>query len=69
MSVRGFRAERSFQSANVAEIANDEDENGPDESVFSRLPLRTAFPLIVVLSLASWAILLTAVLWLDRIAG
>ncbi len=61
------QAEPPFQPAILIEI--DESELVLDEGAMSRLPLHTAFPLVLLLSLACWAILLTAMLWLDRLAG
>ncbi len=34
-----------------------------------RLPPNVAFPLIILLSLSCWAVILTVVLWLVRIAN
>ena len=54
-----LQAGRSPRSFNVTKIAADEREPG-------RLPMGTAAPLILFLSLAGWAIVMTAALWLDR---
>ncbi len=64
---KGDQAEPSFQPAILIEI--DESELALDEGAMSRLPLHTAFPLVLLLSVACWAILLTAMLGLDRLAG
>lgn len=69
MSVPDHRAAPAFPSVNGDGIARDEAGIASDGRAIGRLPAGLAFPLIVLLSLASWALVLTVVLWLDRIAG
>ena len=48
----------------AGEIARDESQDDDD-----RLPLQLAVPIIIMLSLSSWALILTVALWLYRIRG
>lgn len=53
---------RIVAETDAPELDFDDDEAG-------RLPPHTAFPLILLLSLASWAVVIAVVLWLSRVLG
>lgn len=54
-----FTKQSSIADGNELGLAWNDDESG-------RLPLRTAFPLILLLSLSCWALVLTFMMWLIR---
>ncbi len=68
--VSSFLATHSRSSIELRRIVTERQTAAPDLDVddddAGRLPRHIALPLILLASLASWAIILLAVLWLRR---